>query len=137
MSIYFNKSSGRYNTYLTAKKAGLFDAPHNFELPKNIGLDIVNKRAVSAKTLKSKVSNSILSFDNIYRPGYVHLPISGRLLKRNKTTKVQAKQEVKEYKKLQPKPIKFTTTQESFKQVGNNFTVTPVGSKYVDILEFQ
>jgi hypothetical protein len=76
----------------------------------------------------------------VYLPGYVALPISNRIVKRNKTTAVQAKNEAKEHKKINKVVVKqqpmFTTTTTIFKQVGNNFVVTPV-TVYRDILVFE
>jgi len=55
MSIeIFNKISGRYNTFKTASKNGLFENPNNFIIPNNVIISKKTKRVISDKTFKNQ-----------------------------------------------------------------------------------
>lgn len=104
---FINKKTGRINSYKVAKKNGLFINPDNFKLPKQIGLDLLNHRAVSRKTLISKLKKGIISPNNIYIPGYVVLPESKQILKDTKRTQSMLKEQnqITEIKKVKSNVI--------------------------------
>ena len=88
---YLNKKTQRVVGYRTAKKQGLFTNPKGFSIPSYVGLDLKNKRVVSFKTLKQKLTKNQISLNDVYLPdSHLFMPETKRFVMN--TPKAKAKQ---------------------------------------------
>lgn len=96
---FYNRKTKRFNSLRAAKANGLFTSPAQFELPAEVGLDLVSKRVVSKRLLQRKLRDGSLKPADVYMgPGYVIAPKTMTILVDNKGNRARVATETHKVK---------------------------------------